>query len=563
MVAEFFNGFSSNATSTIPSGFSSNVTSAVPSPTRTAFNLSPKEEGPVPADDAMPESRVLVIMTGGTICMKRSENGYIPARGFLDSCLKPRPSFNDGSPTKQVPVAVEEGKVEMVDTLRTPPSKYSRSIRYAGLEFDPLLDSSSINAKGWAKIAKAIERNYQLFDSFVILHGTDSLAYTSSALSFMISNLGKPVILTGSQAPMTELHSDAEGNLLGSLIIAGHYMIPEVCLFFNHKLFRGNRATKVNAHDFAAFASPNHPPLAKVGISTAVNWSMVHRPSKISPFSIQTSLETSHVACLRIFPGLMPEMVRGILRLPGLRGLILETFGAGNAPEDTELIEVLREGITRGIVIVNVTQCQVGTVSPLYASATALAKAGVVFGLDMTTEAALTKLSCLLADEKLTPVEISRQMSKSLRGELTETTDTYFSHPNAELPPMLSALSKLGYAIQDHNVQDIQVILKEAAGQFLLNQFDYSGNTPLHLAAMGPNIDILRDFLGQGASVHIRNREGHTPMFLAAEAGREEHVKLLKKSGAHLHAEEKEMAGVLKKRALEAGEGGAWSWTGA
>jgi lysophospholipase len=259
----------------------------------------------------------------------------------------------------------------------------------------------------------------------------------------------------------------------------------------------------------------------------------------------------------------MPEMVRGILRLPGLRGLILETFGAGNAPEDTELIEVLREGITRGIVIVNVTQCQVGTVSPLYASATALAKAGVVFGLDMTTEAALTKLSCLLADEKLTPVEISRQMSKSLRGELTETTDTYFSHPNAELPPMLSALSKLGYAIQDQNVQDIQVILKEAAGQFLLNQFDYSGKTPLHLAAVGPNIEILRDFLRQGASVHIRNREGHTPMFLAAEAGREEHVKLLKKSGAHLHAEEKEMAGVLKKRALEAGEGGAWSWTGA
>jgi len=199
--------------------------------------------------------------------------------------------------------------------------------------------------------------NYRLFDAFVILHGTDSLAYTSSALSFMISNLGKPVVLTGSQSPMTELHSDATDNLLGSLIIAGHYMIPEVCLFFNHQLFRGNRATKTNAHDFKAFSSPNFPPLAKVGISTTVHWTLVNRPSRISPFSIQHDLETSHVACLRVFPGILPEMVKGVLNLKGLRGLILETFGAGNAPEDEELFAVLREGIARGIIVVSVTQC--------------------------------------------------------------------------------------------------------------------------------------------------------------------------------------------------------------
>lgn len=441
----------------------------------------------------------------------------------------------------------------MTNTLRTPPSKHSRRIRYANLEFNPLLDSSSINAKGWAKIAKAIERNYQLFDSFVILHGTDSLAYTSSALSFMINNLGKPVILTGSQAPMTELHSDATDNLLGSLIIAGHYMIPEVCLFFNHKLFRGNRATKSNAHDFAAFTSPNHPPLAKVGISTSVNWPVVQRPSRISPFSIQIDLNTSHVACLRIFPGILPQMVRGVLQLPGLKGLILETFGSGNAPEDGELIDVLREGIQQGIVIVNVTQCQVGTVSPLYATATALAKAGIVFGLDMTTEAALTKLSCLLANPNLSVSEIRRLMSKSLKGELTEDSEMHFSHPFSDLPPVLSALSALGYAIQDQNLQDIHIILKES-NQFLLNQFDYSGNTPLHLAAISPNLEILRDFLSQGASVHLRNRDGRTPLFLAADSGRLDNVVLLAESGAHLHAEEKEMAAVLKKRAAEAGD---------
>ncbi|KAF8544695.1 asparaginase-domain-containing protein [Trichophaea hybrida] len=544
--AEFFNGFCSN------------VTSAVPSPSASTYNLNLAIESEV-VDTSIPESRVLIIMTGGTICMRASENGYVPATGFLGSCLRPRPSFNDGSPTKQVPVVVEDGRVEMVDTLRTPPSKFSRRIRFANLEFNPLLDSSSINAKGWGKIAKAIERNYQLFDSFVILHGTDSLAYTSSALSFMINNLGKPVILTGSQAPMTELHNDATDNLLGSLIIAGHYMIPEVCLFFNYKLYRGNRVTKTNAHDFAAFSSPNHPPLAKVGISTAINWTVVQRPSKISPFSIQTDLKTSHVACLRIFPGLMPEMVRGILKLLGLRGLILETFGAGNAPEDTELIEVLREGIERGIVIVNVTQCQVGTVSPLYASATALARAGVVFGLDMTTEAALTKLSCLLANPSLSSAEISRQMSLSLRGELTEQSEMHFSHPNAELPPVLNALSALGYAIQDQNIDEIQAILRDSK-VFILNQFDYSGNTPMHLASTCHNIEILRDFLSQGASVHIRNREGRTPLFLAAEAGRIENVKLLKKSGAHLYADEKDIAAMLKKKANEMGDLKALAW---
>lgn len=161
---------------------------------------------------------------------------------------------------------------------------------------------------------------------------------------------------------MSELHNDATDNLLGSLIIAGHYMIPEVCLFFNHKLFRGNRATKTNAHDFAAFSSPNHPALAKVGISTTVNWGFVRRPSRISPFSVQTDFETSHVACLRVFPGILPQMVRGVLQLPGLRGLILETFGAGNAPEDAELTDALRDGIERGIVVVNVTQCKCSTV---------------------------------------------------------------------------------------------------------------------------------------------------------------------------------------------------------
>lgn len=283
---------------------------------------------------------------------------------------------------------MKEGQeLTYLPSLRTPLSAYNRYVRYCVLEFNPLLDSSSINAKGWGAIARTIERNYQLFDAFVVLHGTDSLAYTSSALGFMISSLGKAIILTGSQAPMTELQSDATDNLLGSLIIAGHFMIPEVCLYFNYKLFRGNRVTKSNAVSFNAFSSPNHPPLATVGINISINWSLITRPSSISPFSVNPYPPgTSHVACLRIFPGILPAMVEGVLKLEGLKGLVLETFGSGNAPEDDRLLEVLRQGVEDGIVVVNVTQCMTGSVSPLYATGTALARTGVVFGIDMTTE---------------------------------------------------------------------------------------------------------------------------------------------------------------------------------
>src|SRR5271169_3035370 len=225
------------------------------------------------------------------------------------------------------------GAKHQLPSLRTPPSSYSRHIRYTLYEFPTLLDSSSISSAGWTQIADTIQQNYSLFDGFVVLHGTDSLAYTSSALSFMLSHLGKPIIFTGSQASIFALQSDAVDNLLGSLIIAGTFMIPEVCLFFHHKLYRGNRTTKVSASSFDAFASPNYEPLAKVSAMGAeVNWNLIRRPRSIARFDIQTDLDTAHVACLRIFPGIKPEMIDNVLHVPGLRGLILETFGTGNAP---------------------------------------------------------------------------------------------------------------------------------------------------------------------------------------------------------------------------------------
>ncbi|KAG9234746.1 60 kDa lysophospholipase-like protein [Amylocarpus encephaloides] len=499
-----------------------------------------------------PEGHVLIIMTGGTICMKSSPEGLIPATGFLSQGMAPRPSFNDGSMPEPLPVMTDSTTKKYLSSLRTPPSTYSRHVRYTLYEFPVLLDSSSISSEGWTQIATTIQNNYSLFDGFVILHGTDSLAYTSSALSFMLSHLGKPVILTGSQASIFALQSDAVDNLLGSLIIAGTFMIPEVCLFFHHRLFRGNRTTKVSASSFDAFASPNCEPLAKISAMGAeVNWALVRRPRSIARFDVLRNLDTTHVACLRIFPGIKPEMIDSVLRVPGLRGLILETFGAGNAPsgEDGSLTAIFKAAVSRGIVIVNVSQCQSGSVTPLYAPATILGNAGVVFGHDLTTEAALTKLSFLLALPDISYDDITHQMQASIRGEMTESSHMQFSHPSSELPTLLDAqvaFTALGYAIARGDVDAVKAMVH--GDQFgLLEAKDYAENTVLHLAAVGPDTRVLRELLLHGASVHVRNRAKNTPLFLATQVGNSEAVAILTEVGAHLHSEELEWNGNCKR----------------
>lgn len=396
-------------------------------------------------------------------------------------------------------------------------------------------------------MATAVYENYHFFDGFVILHGTDSLSYTASALSFMMSNLGKPVILTGSQAPIFALQSDAVDNLLGSLIIAGTFVIPEVGLFFHNRLYRGNRTTKVSAASYEAFASPNCDPLAQVnGLGISVNWSLAQRPTTIAQFQVSKRLDTTHVACLRVFPGIKPEMVDAVLRLPELRGLILETFGMGNVPggSDGRLTDVIKAAVQRGVIVVNVSQCVNGFVSPVYAPGTQLGRAGVIFGLDLTAEAALAKLSYLLSLPNSTNQEIANLFPQSLRGELTEIAHPTFSHPtaplkHASLTDVESAFTALGYAIQNDQFDLVKQLL-EGEGVQLLHTADYAGNTAVHLAAVSGNSEIMRELLQRGASVHERNRADNSPLFLATLSGKEECAELLKTAGAHLSIEELE-----------------------
>jgi lysophospholipase len=350
----------------------------------------------------MNESRVLVLYTGGTAGMRKGPRGYEPAPGYFDDKIASLPQLHDPSEPRFTTYAWGEP---------------SRRVRYDIKTYDPLLDSANLGLGDWARFAADIGALYSEYDGFVIVHGTDTMAYTASALSFMLENLDKPVVLTGAQIPLEQLRNDAEDNLLGALQIAAQYTIPEVGLYFHHKLLRGNRTTKVNAVGLDSFTSPNIAPLLSVGVDVEVRSDLIRgRPE--GAFTVHAEL-SPHVAALRLYPGITRAVLENFLR-PPLEGLVIETFGTGNAPDKKgDLLRPLREATDRGVTIVNVTQCLRGHVRPSYAAGRALMDAGVVPGADMTPEAALTKLAYLLG-KKLAHDEVRATIPRSLRGELTE-----------------------------------------------------------------------------------------------------------------------------------------------
>lgn len=344
------------------------------------------------------KSSILLIYTGGTIGMK------------LDAGAGALMPFD----FKQI--------LDSVPELR----KFG--VKIDSYTFDTLIDSSDVDPKIWVRLAEIIQQNYHKYDGFVVLHGTDTMAYTASSLSFMFERLGKPIILTGSQLPIGVPRTDGRENLISSVEIAaakdsnGHARVPEVCIFFGGKLMRGNRATKVNAESFQAFRSPNLPPLAEAGINIRYNEALILRPETWDSMSLNTALDT-RVSILKIHPGITPAVVRNILLGEQTRAVIIETYGSGNAPSASWFLDCVHEAVEMGKILVNVTQCPAGMVDmDIYATGKHMKDAGVISGLDSTTEAMLAKLFSLLG-RGMGNDDVKSFLEKDLRGEIRVLKD--------------------------------------------------------------------------------------------------------------------------------------------
>jgi L-asparaginase len=333
--------------------------------------------------------RIYVAYTGGTIGMKQSNEGFVPVDGHLTDSIKSLPEFNrDEMPAFTIN------------------------------EYQPLMDSSNMTPSDWQHIADDIKANYDDYDGFVVLHGTDTMAYTSSALSFMFENLNKPIIVTGSQIPLSQLRSDGQVNVLNALYIAANYPINEVGLFFNNKLYRGNRSIKAYADGFNAFDSPNMPPLLEAGINISIVAGQIAPCVELEQEVTVRNITPQPIGVVHLYPGISSDVIKNTIMQP-VKALVLRSYGVGNAPQNKDFIDCLAQAKQQKIIVINCSQCTKGTVDMSgYATGNSLSQVGVISGHDMTLEATLTKLHYLLS-QNLNYNEICQLMQVNLRGELT------------------------------------------------------------------------------------------------------------------------------------------------
>lgn len=341
-----------------------------------------------------PKPRILLLYTGGTIGM---------VKNFDTGALK---VFNFKKLLQRIP------ELRQLDCdIET-------------ISFAHPMDSSDMNPTGWEKMARIVAEHYPDFDGFVILHGSDTMSYSASALSFMLHGLQKPVVFTGSQLPIGDLRTDAKENLITAIQIASLRednapVVREVCLYFEYKLYRGNRTTKISAEHFNAFTSPNYPPLAESGVHLRVNREQL-LPCTTDSFSLHTGFN-GDVAIVKMFPGITAQVLRAITTIPGLKGIVLETYGSGNAPSGDWFIGILQKAIESGVHVVNVTQCSGGRVNMgQYETSTLLKEIGVISGADITTEAAITKMMYLLGQPDVPAHRFKQLFEAPMYGELTQ-----------------------------------------------------------------------------------------------------------------------------------------------